>query len=104
MAKKTFEIQMDYYDALHQADSLNEIARSLRNSADRELAECIGEIRHHWTGSNASAYLSKCESLRSSLTGLAENVEKTASTIRQIARNTYDAEMEANRLAVTRTY
>ena len=37
MARSAFEIQMDYRNAIRQADSLSEIARELKNTANSGL-------------------------------------------------------------------
>lgn len=104
MAKSASEIRMDYNHAIRQADSLSRIARELRNSANKDFQDCVSEISYNWTGSNASAYVNKCNRLISNILKTADRLERTASTIRKIAKNTYDAEMRALRLALIRKY
>lgn len=104
MPKSSIEIQMDYNNAVRQADSLCQIARDMKRTADRSLQDCVSEISHSWTGSNSTAYINKCNILKSNILGTAGQLEKTADVIRRIARNTYDAEMKALRLATVRKY
>lgn len=104
MAKSSFEIKMDYNRAVAQASSLEQIADEMRSSANRDMQDCISEISYNWTGSNAKAYVAKCEKLKESILKTAEKLEKTAYTIRKIAKNTYDAEMRALELAKIRKY
>ena len=104
MAKSAFEIRMDYDRAVRQANSLEEIARDLRNTANRDLQDCVSQISYNWTGTNSSAYVRKCGILKSNILKTSENLDKTADTIRKIAKNTYNAEMNALRLAKLRKY
>ena len=104
MAKSGFEIRMDYKNAIRQADSLTEVARELRRTADNDLQYCVAEISNNWTGDNSTAYVNKCNMLKSNILKTADRLEKTAVTIRKIAKNTYDAEMKALQLATVRKY
>lgn len=104
MAKSSFEIRMDYNRAIAQAKSLEQIAEEMRSSADNDMQDCISQISYNWTGNNAKAYIEKCEKLKESVKKTAAKLEKTANTIRRIAKNTYDAEMRALELAKIRKY
>jgi uncharacterized protein YukE len=104
MAKSAFEIQMNYNNAIRQAASLEQIAKQLKNLANKDMQDCVSEISHNWTGSNSNAYARKCNLLKEKIIKTAEKLEKTAETIRRIAKNTYDAEMRALRLALIRKY
>lgn len=102
MAKSAFEIKMDYNRAIRQANELDSIARELRNTANNELQDCVADISHNWTGENSNAYVQKCNVLKSNIVSTAKKIEKTADTIRLIAKKIYDAEMFALRLALAR--
>lgn len=104
MAKTAYQIQMDFTNAIRQADSLAQTANELRNTASRDFQDCISEISHNWTGSNSTAYISKCRSLQEKISKTADKLDRTADTIKKIARNIYDAEMNALRIAQTRKY
>lgn len=104
MAKSSMEIRMDYNNAVRQADSLRQIARELRSTANKDFQDCVAEISHNWTGSNSAAYIRKCNTLKSNILNTADKLERTADTIQKIAKNTYDAEMRALRLALVRKY
>ena len=104
MGKSAYEIRMDYNDAIRQADSLNQVARELQKLANRSLQDCVSDISHNWTGSNSVAYVRKCNLLKSNVLKTSDNLNRTADTIRRIAKNTYDAEMRALRLAQLRKY
>lgn len=104
MAKSAFEIQMDYRNAIKQADSLSEIARELKVTADSGLQECVSEISGSWTGDNASNYIKKCNLLKEKIVYSSDKLQKTASAIRKIAKNTYDMEMRALEIMRRREY
>jgi uncharacterized protein YukE len=104
MAKNALEIQMNYQAAIRQADSLKSVARELKKLAENDLGDCISELSYNWTGSNETAYTRKCSQLKSNLITMAEKLDRTSSTIRSIAKNTYHAEMKALALAQARSY
>lgn len=104
MAKGAFEIQMDYRMAVQQAESLREIARELQNLGNQNMQDCMAEISGNWKGNNSNEYISKCSLLKGNVIKTADKLERIANTIQRIAKNTYDAEMESLRLALTRVY
>lgn len=104
MGKSAYEIRMDYNDAIRQADSLDQVAREMQKLANRNLQDCVSDISHSWTGNNSAAYIRKCNILKSNVLKTSDNLNRTADTIRRIAKNTYDAEMRALRLAMLRKY
>ncbi len=104
MGKSESEIRMDYNNAIRQAESLNQIARELKNTANRNFQDCVSEISSSWTGDNSAAYVRKCNVLKADIVKSAEKLERTAETIRKIAGNTYTAEMNALKIAIARKY
>nr|WP_295283093.1 hypothetical protein [uncultured Blautia sp.] len=104
MAKSAFEIQMDYRNAIRQVDSLSEIARELKTTADSGLQDCMSEISGSWTGDNATGYVKKCSLLKDKIIRSSEKLQKTADAIRKIAKNTYDMEMRALEIMQRREY
>lgn len=104
MAQSALQIQLDYNNAIRQAEALKEAAGELRRTADGELQDCIAEISRNWSGENSAAYRNKCSALQEKIRKSAARLDKTADTIRQIAKNTYDAEMRAVRIATVRKY
>ncbi len=104
MGKSAFEIRMDYNRAIQQADTLLQIAKDLKGTANTRIEECSSQIAYNWEGVNASTYLRKCADLKQKIAKTADSLERTAETIKQMAKNTYDAEMKALELANVRTY
>lgn len=104
MGKSAFEIRMDYRNAVSQAESLSEIAKELKATADSGLSDCMSEISGSWTGSNADGYIKKCDLLREKILHSSDKLQRTAEAIRKIAKNTYDMEMRALEIMKTREY
>ncbi len=104
MARSAFEIQMDYRNAIRQADSLSEIARDLKTTANSGLQDCMAQISTNWTGDNSRAYTQKCTTLKTNIVRSADKLQKTAEAIRRIAKNTYDTEMNALSIMQRREY
>lgn len=104
MAKTAYSIWMDFRNADKQADALEEIARTVRQTAAGDLTDCLEEMAVAWVSDNSTAYRKKCAAVADQLEEIARNLEKSAETVRTIAANTYDAEMAALATATTRTY
>lgn len=104
MAKSLIEIQMNYQKAKEQANRLDEIAKDLTNTANNQLGGALNGINSAWKSDTASAYIKKGKAVQEQLKKRADELRKTASAIRTIARNTYNADMAAYRLAIQRRY
>lgn len=104
MGKSAFEIRMDYDRAVRQANSLDQIARDMKNTANRDFQDCMSQISRSWTGTNSTAYVNKCRQLKTNMVSTADSLIKTAEAIRTIAKNTYNAEMQALEVARERKY
>lgn len=104
MAKSLYQIQMDYTNAVRQADSLLEIADELKRTANSGLQDCISQISGNWTGTNATVYIDKCNSLQSKILQSSNKLQRTAEVIKKVAKNTYNAEMQARDIMTVRTY
>lgn len=102
--KTLYSIQMDYQRAMNQAAELDRLAAQLRTQADSNFPQVLGSIRNAWKGDNANEYVRKAGQLPAKIKGSARDLTNIASTIRTVAKNTYDAEMRAYELAQERTY
>ena len=97
-------IQFDFDQARRQADSLDQIADNLDGLGKSKLNDSMQTLSQSWKGANADAYLAKGSSLKQDITASASELRSIASDIRTIARNIYNAEMEALRIAEEREY
>lgn len=104
MEKSLYAIRMEFGKAQEQADRLDEIARDLKQTADSTLGSALSQIRSSWNSSSSSDYLKKGYKVQEQLIKRVQELKNTASAIRKIAKNTYDAEMRAYNIAKTRKY
>lgn len=104
MAEKSkTQIWYDLQKARAQADKLEEAAGAIRRESGR-FGDCRADVMQAWEGDNATKFAGKMGIVTEDLTKIAAQLEKTAGVIRQNARNIYDAEMEAKRLAEIRNH
>lgn len=104
MAKTSFQIWMDYKNATNSANRLDEIANKIENASQRDLMGNLNQLASNWKSDSSNQYRKKGQNISNNLTSIAKNIRKTASTIRTMAKNTYDAEMQALQIARARSY
>lgn len=104
MAKSLLVINMEFNKAKKQAEKLEEIARELDQTANNQMGNALAGINSAWKSDTAGAYLRKGEKVQEELRSRAKELRKVASTIKQIAQNTYDAEMTAYKIAQERNF
>lgn len=104
MAKSMHSIEMNFARAVQQAQKLEEIAGKIEQLTEGSCQACLNELSSNWKGEGANAFLKKGNRLKDNMKESARNLKKTGSTIREIARRTYDAEKRAYQLASSRTY
>lgn len=94
-----FQIQMDFSRAKQKAQDLDNIANDLSRISGNDLQNTLEGLSREWKGENANKYLKKGYTLKENMDKTVRNLRSVASTIRTIAKNTYNAEMEALRIA-----
>lgn len=97
-----YQIQMDFSRANQKASDLDNIANDLSRLSGTDLQNTLNSLGNDWKGDNATLYIQKGFSLKENLDETVKSIRNTASTIRSIAKNIYDAEMEALRIAEER--
>lgn len=97
--KSRYSIEIDFRIAMEHADKVEKIGNDMNQMCEEELETCIQSIRNHWTGENAELFLEKEEQMRNGVVSLAERVIQTAETIREMAQNLYQAEIQAWEIA-----
>lgn len=97
--KSTAKIYMDFQNAKAQADQLDQLSRNLRAIGNDDLADCMVGISSNWKGDNAERFLQKAGQVKDKIDKTADHLAMAAQTIREIADNTYQAEMQAAELA-----
>ena len=96
------QIQMDFDMAARQADELDNIASTLNIISSKDFSDMLNRLGNDWKGDNANKYIHKGYILTENMQKTVASIQQTASTIRAIAKNIYDAEMEALRIAEER--
>lgn len=102
--KSLLSIEFDFRQAINRAEELEEISDNLKKLADEELEASLQSLSIAWKGEAASAYLVKGSRLKDKILKSSKDLKKTAATIRNVAKRTYDAEMTAYRIAMERSY
>lgn len=97
-------IEFDFEQAKRQADELDSIAYNLKNLSNNKLNQSMQNLSQSWKGENATAYLKKGGILAKDILDSSSQLSDIANDIRTIARNTYETEMEAIRIAEEREY
>lgn len=96
------QIMMDFDRAKQKANELDNIANDLSGISSRDLQGTMEGLANDWKGDNATAYIKKGYTVKEKLDVIVTDLHNTANTIRAIAKNIYDAEMEALRIAEER--
>lgn len=97
-------IEMDFRQAMAQADRVDDAANNLSGVSNRQLEGTLQDLASGWNGENADAYLAKGAKLQSRINNSASELQEIASTIRRIAKRIYDTEMANLRIAEQRDY
>lgn len=94
-----YEIRFNYQKAMNQAAELKGIASSLKKVGEFQLKECLGKISKSWTGTNSQDFVLKGNKMGVKIETSYQNVTHTAEAVETMAKNIYDAEMAALRVA-----
>jgi uncharacterized protein YukE len=97
-------IEFDFAKACQQAEQLEALAGKLLNLSNDKFQGTMQQLSLNWKGESAAAYQKKGAVLQNSMALTAKDVNKVAANIRTVARNIYEAEMEAKRIAEQREY
>lgn len=100
-------IEMDYQQAVSQAEELERIAVQLKNQAEQNFPGIIENNQSAWQGDNADSYIKKANTLQPRMMRTmrtSENLKSVAQTIRTVSKNPYEAELRAIEIAQERTY
>lgn len=97
--KSEHEIYLNFRKANNLVSELRSIARDTRRMASGEFQGALNQADRAWNGENSEEFLRKGLKIKSNLQTMADDVDKIANTIEQIADNTYRAEMRAVRIA-----
>lgn len=97
-----YTIAFNYNKAIKQADELLDIASDIRKVANDKLETSIQTVDKNWDGENSKKFISKSKKLKEKVTDSADDIQAIAASIKKMAKQIYDAEMEAIRIAKER--
>lgn len=97
-------IELDFKQALRQADSIDAAAEQLSNLSGREFRTSLDNLSANWRSDSASMYMAKGNRLQEQMDGTAKELHAAAASIRTLAKRIYNAEMNAWRIATSRNY
>lgn len=98
------QVRLDYNRAKYLANQMEDIGKTLLHRFDEEFDGTLSHGRLSWDGDNAKAFWGKCDATRAEVKKTANDIIITADKIVVMAKNTYDAEMQAIQVARDRIY
>ena len=102
--KSPSAIYQDFQRAVNEAEDLENAARKMRNLSANDMENTKHSLGSVWHGEASDAYQRKWSQLQTKILNSAKDLEKQASAVRSMAQRTYEAEMNAYRLATDRSY
>lgn len=93
------EIYFNYNKAVQQAGQLDDVARQLKQAADRDMEGILNDVYRVWKSDSAPQYIQKGQKVQGDIGTASKNLSQIAKAIRTIAQRVRDAELEAWRIA-----
>jgi len=93
--KSKYEIEMDFSEAISQAEELEDISMGLSRIATTSIPGTLDILAVAWKGENASNYLTKGGNLASDILNVADKLTRAADEIKSAANTVYRAEIAA---------
>lgn len=100
--KSNTQIRFDFQNARQQADRLDELAGNLEQQVLRQMFDANQQLRNAWTGESANRFVAKQSELQEKIRSTIRALREIADEIRRIAKQVYDAEMQAYYIASQR--
>lgn len=97
-------IEFDFQAACDQASRLEHLAEQVDSLRKHKLGTALEELQSGWQGRSADAFQDKGRLMQQGLQETGKELYGIAQSIRIAARQIYEAEMAALRIAETRTY
>ncbi len=96
-------IIFNYKKAIQEANDLMEVSNNIRKIATGKLNESIQAIDSNWEGENSIKFITKSRMLQKKIENSADYIEIISDSIKEMAKNIYNTEMENIQIAETRT-
>lgn len=103
MKKSRTVIAWNFLQANHEADELKVMADKLQKYRHDMLIQAE-KLSSNWKGDNATKYIRKIKQEISQLEKIEKQLKIASSTIKTMAKNTYDADQKSLEIAERRNY
>ena len=98
--KSSTQIRFDFQNAKQQANRLDELASDLEQQVIRKMSDTSQQLHTAWTGDSANRFVAKQGELQEKIRSTSRSLRELANEIRSIAKQVYDAEMQAYYIAI----
>ncbi|WP_167955882.1 WXG100 family type VII secretion target [Anaerosporobacter faecicola] len=95
-------IAMDFAKACKQSEQIHEIANQLSTLSTKQFDETMRLLSSNWEGDSSKQYLNKCVDLQEAMKMSADNIHDVATTIYNVAKRIYEAELRNLQIAQQR--
>ena len=92
------QITLDYKKAMNVAGKFSDTAKNIQSNIVKKIDTTNDELKKVWQGTNADKFGKKADKAQVNLEGCVADLQEVAEAIAAIAKNIYDAEMEALRI------
>ena len=96
------QMNFQYREAMRKANRLNELADKLSRRGVGEIKNLSNNVRTHWRGDEANVFSKKNAIIEAEVLKTVKQIRNCAATIKRIARQTMQKEMEAAKIAARR--
>lgn len=96
---KEAQIRLNYTVALKQASDLEQAAASLETKICGTISQSVDQLSSDWKGESARQFIRKEDELGQQIQNTASQLRAAARTVRIVARNVYNTEMQNLRIA-----
>ncbi len=100
MAYSAQQIQLNYNQAMAQANKLDDLAADLKRIAEKNVNDTLGKVNGNWSGDSARQFIQKGAKTQSDIIATARQLRNVASAIRTAAKNVRRAEEQARQIAL----
>lgn len=96
------QINIQYREAMRRANRLDELANRLSRRAATEIRNLSDNVHMQWEGEEAEAFSKKTAIIEAEISKTVKNIRSCAATVRRIANQAIQTEMQAVQMAARR--
>jgi WXG100 family type VII secretion target len=92
--KTAYQVKVAYNGAKKQAANIENIAKKI-DKRRQSLEDERNRLAGYWTGDNSNVYRGKIGEREQELSRIVTDLKNIADTVRQVSKNSYNADMQA---------